>query len=90
MLAVASVLAEDMRCPGCGQVKAESYNPDSAGWYELREAECQGCAELARAADADKRSRPDVHRWVVDARPADVELRPWQPGPLTAQQLPHS
>lgn len=79
MLAVASVLADDMSCPGCGQPKHEAWNPDSAGWYEIREAECQGCAALERAAEADKKVRAERKRWAVDVRPPEVELAPWTP-----------
>lgn len=79
VLAMAATLAEDLTCPGCGQPKHAAWNPDSEGWYESREATCQGCAELARAASGDRDPRPEVRRWVVDTRPPGVELRPWDP-----------
>lgn len=79
VLAAASVIADDMRCPGCGHPKHEAWNPDSEGWYVAREADCQGCAALQRAADGEREPRPERKRWVVDERPADVELRPWEP-----------
>lgn len=78
VLAVAAVLAEDMRCPGCGQPKHEAWNPDSEGWYEHREATCQGCRALELDAD-HRKQEPGKKRWVVDTRPADVELMPWNP-----------
>lgn len=82
VLAAAQVLSEDMRCPGCGQPKHEAWNPDSAGWYAPREATCEGCAVLERQAASDKKPHPERKRWVVDERPADVELMAWQPGPV--------
>lgn len=77
VLAVAATLAEEMRCPGCGQPKHESWNPDSEGWYEDRSATCQGCRVLE--LDSSKQPPPGQKRWVVDTRPLDVELTPWQP-----------
>lgn len=77
---MASVLADDMRCTGCGQLKSEAWNPDAEGWYEVHEATCQGCASIEQKRESDgKDYHPDVKRWVVDTRPADVELRPWAP-----------
>lgn len=84
MLAVAVVLADDMRCPGCGHPRHEAWNPDSAGWYELREAECQACSVIERAAEGDRQPRREVRRWVADMRPPSEELRPWQPGAALA------
>jgi len=80
ILAVASVIADDMRCPGCGQPKSEAWNPDSEGWYETRQATCNGCAVIQRAADGEREHHPERKRWVQDARPAEVELKPWRPG----------
>lgn len=80
VLAVAAQLSDDMRCPGCGHPKHEAWNPDSAGWYGLREAFCQACAVVERAAESDKKPRAEQKRWTVDERPPDVELMPWQPG----------
>lgn len=80
LLAVAHVMAQDLLCPGCGQPKNEAYNPDSAGWYEIREAECNGCLKAAKDADAHKdHDTPERKVWIVDERPADVQLRPWTP-----------
>lgn len=76
---MASVLAEDMRCPGCGQPKHESWNPDSEGFYEAHEATCQGCAEVRRSAEGEKEHRPEVKHWVINTRPNDVPLREWSP-----------
>jgi hypothetical protein len=78
-LAVASMLADELRCPGCGQLKAESWNPDSAGWYEAHEATCQGCDALERRRESDDQYEPEVKRWVVDTRPPDNPLKEWQP-----------
>lgn len=78
VLAVALVIADQLRCSGCGQPKHESWNPDSDGWYEHREAMCNGCAALERAADGDRKHHPERKRWVVDTRPLEVELKPWQ------------
>lgn len=80
VLAVASVLSDDLRCPGCGQPKHEAWNPDSEGWYEVKEATCQGCAELERKRESDGSAyHPDVKRWVMDTRPPDQRLREWNP-----------
>lgn len=79
VLAVASMLAEDLRCPGCGQLRHEAWNPDSAGWYEVKSAECQGCGELERTRDKDAGYEPELKRWVVDTRPPDQPLREWAP-----------
>ncbi len=79
VLAAASILVEDMRCPGCGQPKSESWNPDSEGYYEVKEATCQGCAEVHRASEGDKEHLPELKRWVVNTRPPDVQLREWSP-----------
>lgn len=85
VLAVGWVWAQRSRCPGCGQPKAEAWNPDSDGWYEGHEADCNGCAAIQRLADGEKHPRPDRKRWAVDTRPTSVELKPWAPGRLTAQ-----
>lgn len=79
VLAVASVLAEDMRCPGCGQPKSEAWNPDSEGYFEVHEATCQGCAELRRETEGEREHRPERKHWVTNERPADVQLREWVP-----------
>lgn len=68
-----------MRCSGCGQPKHESWNPDSAGWYEVKEATCQGCAALEQRRELDDGYEPESKRWVLDTRPADKPLRPWDP-----------
>jgi hypothetical protein len=87
VLAVASVLAEDLRCPGCGQPKHESWNPDSEGYYETHEATCQGCLELHRANEGEKEYRPERKIWVSDTRPRDQPLRPWDPLALPVGQV---
>lgn len=79
VLAVASMLADELRCPGCGQLRHESWNPDSEGWYEVKEATCQGCAALAQARERDDGYEPERHRWVIDTRPPDQPLREWNP-----------
>jgi hypothetical protein len=79
ILAVADVLAQDLLCPGCGQPKHEAYNPDSEGWYETKEATCQGCAAVARDHEIHKEDAPERKVWTVDTRPPDVKLRPWSP-----------
>lgn len=78
VLAMATTLAEEMRCAGCGMPKHESYNPDSEGHYEPREATCNGCAALRRASEGEREHRPEVKRWVKDVRPIDEPLRPWK------------
>lgn len=79
VLATALILSEDMRCPGCGMPKHEAWNPDSEGWYEHREATCNGCSALQRASDGERAPKPDRKQWAVDTRPADVPLKPWRP-----------
>lgn len=79
MLAAASILAEDMRCSGCGQPKHESWNPDSEGFYEAHSAVCQGCAALRSDSDGDKEYQPEKKFWVIDTRPPDQPLREWTP-----------
>lgn len=71
-----------MLCPGCGQPRHEAWNPDSLGWYEVREAECSGCAALADDSKANKdHDRPQRQVWTVDTRPPDMPLMPWNPDP---------
>ena len=72
------MLADNLRCPGCGQPKHEAWNPDSEGWYEPHTAVCQGCAALERDHEP-KDTKPGEKRWVYDTRPPDQELRPWNP-----------
>lgn len=79
VLAIAHTLTADLLCSGCGQPKHEAYNPDAAGWYEVKDAECNGCAALARDGDIHKESHPERKLWVVDERPPDKPLKPWQP-----------
>lgn len=81
ILSLAHTLTEDMRCPGCGMPKHEAYNPDSAGWYEVRDTTCNGCAAVSKDADRHKDSDHDPARkvWVVDERPPDMKLKPWSP-----------
>ena len=87
VLSVAYVLAEDMRCPGCGQPKHESWNPDSEGYYEFHEAVCQGCAELHRASEGEREYRPERKVFLIDTRPKDQPLRPWDPLALAVSQV---
>jgi len=87
VLAVAAVIADDLRCPGCGQPKHESWNPDSEGYYEAHDAVCQGCAKLHRANEGEKEYRPEKKTWLIDTRPKDQPLRPWDPLELTVGQV---
>lgn len=80
-LAIAHTLTADLLCSGCGQPKHEAYNPDSEGWYEVRDATCNGCAAAAKDADRHKDAVDHERKvWIVDSRPADVKLKPWSPG----------
>jgi len=79
VLAVASVLADDLRCSGCGQPKSEAWNPDSEGFYEAHDAICQGCAAVRRDSEGERESLPERKVWVMDTRPKDHQLRPWNP-----------
>jgi MinD superfamily P-loop ATPase len=82
VLAVAHVLAQNMLCETCGQPKHEALNPDSDGYYEVREALCQGCAAIDRDREKnadDTRDRMERKLAVIDTRPPDEPLRPFQP-----------
>jgi hypothetical protein len=82
VLAVAHVMAGDLICPDCGQPKHESFNPDSEGWYTVKEEICNGCLAISRDQKARKDGdyQPEVKLHVVDERPPDELLRPWTPG----------
>jgi hypothetical protein len=79
VLAAASILAEDMRCSGCGQPKMESWNPDSEGYYLAHTATCQGCAALKSHTEDEKEHHPERKHWVEDTRPPGQRLREWSP-----------
>lgn len=68
-----------MVCAGCGQPKNESYNPDSEGYYEIHDYTCQGCAAVEQDSKAHKDYDHARKVTVVDARPPDVELKPFNP-----------
>ena len=79
-LAVALTLSQDLICSGCGQPKHEAWNPDSEGYYEAKDAECQGCAELARDSKKHEDHDPARKVWTINTRTAeDPPLRPWKP-----------
>lgn len=78
-LAVALTLSKDLLCPGCGQPKHEAWNPDSEGWFDVKEAICQSCAALAHDGDSREKHDSARHVWTINDRPADQPLRPWQP-----------
>jgi predicted Fe-S protein YdhL (DUF1289 family) len=86
ILAAAHTLSKDLLCSGCGQPRHEAWNPDSEGYYELREEYCQGCAELERdeKLHKDAESRRDRHVWITE-RPDHPhgKLRPYAPGSKT-------
>lgn len=84
---MAFVLSEDMRCAGCGQPKHEAWNPDSEGYYEFHDAICQGCAELHRANEGEREHRPERKVFLLDTRPKDQPLRPWDPLSLSVNQV---
>lgn len=79
LLAVAHVMAQDLLCPGCGQPKNEAFNPDSEGYYEVRDTVCNGCLAASRDADLHKEHTPERKIWIVDERPPEVQLKPWNP-----------
>lgn len=80
ILALAHTIAEQMTCSGCGMPKNEAYNPDSEGWYTVRDATCNGCVVVAKDADRHKDThQPERKVWVIDERPPDVKLKPWTP-----------
>lgn len=87
VLSVAYVLSEDMRCPGCGQPKHEAWNPDSEGYYEFHDAICQGCAELHRGNEDKQEYQPERKTFLIDTRPKDQPLRPWDPLALSVGQV---
>jgi len=79
-LAIAHTMTADMVCTGCGHPKHEAWNDDSAGWYEVKTHTCNGC--VAADKDSKKNEDYDLSRKVsvVNERPADVKLKPWNPG----------
>lgn len=81
VLAIAYTLSLDLICSGCGQPKHEAWNPDSDGYWEVKDADCLGCAELAKDSEAHKdHPRPERKVWTISTRtPDDPPLRPWQP-----------
>lgn len=79
VLAVALTLSKDLLCPGCGQPKHESWNPDSEGYFDVKEADCQACAALDRDSKAHKEHDPARKAWTVNTRPPDEPLRHWLP-----------
>ncbi len=83
ILATAYTLSKDLLCRGCGMPKFESWNPDSEGYYEIREEWCQGCAEIERDEKLHKDAEARRDRIVmVRERPDHPhgKLRPWTPG----------
>lgn len=82
ILMVAYAMMPDLICSGCGQPKHDTLNPDSEGWYDLREEHCNGCVELDKDHKANEGKDIDQARkvYLVDTRPPDQPLRPWTPG----------
>lgn len=64
-------------CDGCGQPRHRSMNPDMGGWYEVRTAQCNACAELDNGRKAHKEFDRSVKEFVVDTRPMSDPPREW-------------
>lgn len=67
---------EESLCSGCGQPKDVAYNPDADGWFEAHEVTCAGC-KAQHEHGKGKDPSPGGKLYVVDGRPADVQLKPW-------------
>lgn len=68
ILATAHTLSKDLLCSGCGQPRHEAWNPDAAGFYEVHEAECFACSELAADEKRHKDGEYQLERkvWVAE------------------------
>lgn len=79
ILATAHTYAQDLLCRDCGQPIHEAYNPDSEGWYVVKDSTCNGCLAVARDGDIHKDHQIERKIHVVDERPPDQPLAPWRP-----------
>lgn len=61
-------------CDGCGQEKADAYDPESDVYYDAREVVCRGCA--ARHGAGNQEPVPGAKVYVVGERPPEAELGP--------------
>lgn len=72
---------EDSLCGGCGQPKDVVYNPDAEGWFEAHTVTCAGCAAQQEHSNKQRSQKttptPGEKVFVVDGRPAELELKPW-------------
>lgn len=69
-LAEALVMHESTLCPGCGQPVDESYDPLSAGWYELHEDTCLACEVKDKQDKSETQNDPKsrIKRHIVNAK----------------------
>lgn len=58
LLMLALQAYEDDCCPGCGQPRTYSFDPDARGRYKAPHATCEGCASLTRADKALGEKKP--------------------------------
>lgn len=77
LLTLALAAYEESLCGDCGQDKSVTYNPDAEGWFESREVICAGCAAQQQHNGQNQKRPPGQKVYVVDARPADLDLKPW-------------
>lgn len=91
LLSMALLAYEDSMCPGCGQPKDVTFNPDADGWFEVQEITCAGCAaqqQHTKQHRSQKTERPGLKTFVIDTRPPDLELMPWRMPSRTGDEAP--
>lgn len=69
------------RCPGpCGMPIRIAWHADMDGWFEGHQVKCHACTAMQ-----EDPSKPVIHRFAVDIRPADDrDLSPFVLGVTTA------
>lgn len=52
---------QDAICPGCGQPREESFDPDYADAYVTHVRRCHACAAQARTVEEKHKTLSDTH-----------------------------